>query len=81
MVADEIDPWGRDQGGKTGGRLVILSMNGGYAGYVVPRRMLTLPAERQAELWAYETRRMNFLGPWGAEVLLNTGMRLAERVR
>lgn len=66
---------------RAGLKLAITPFNGTYAGYVVPRRVYDLPEERQAELHAYETQAMTFFGPYGADLFLNYGMRLAARVR
>ncbi|MEE2904265.1 MAG: neutral/alkaline non-lysosomal ceramidase N-terminal domain-containing protein [Myxococcota bacterium] len=58
----------------------IWSFNGSYIGYVLPRRSYFLPGDRRAKLHHYETKIMNFLGPWGADYLMNIGARLMNQV-
>jgi len=58
----------------------IWSFNGSYIGYVLPHRSYFLPKNRRAKLHHYETKIMNFLGPWGADYLMNIGARLMNQV-
>ena len=61
--------------------LSVWSLNGNYIGYLVPRRVYNLPTEAHDKLFKYETQIMNFLGPWGADYLMNIGARLIEAVQ
>lgn len=61
--------------------LAVWSFNGGYVGYILPRPIYSLKAEQQDKLFHYETKDMSFLGPWGADYLLNIGMRLVYAVQ
>ena len=60
--------------------LSIWSLNGAYLGYIVPRRVYELSPAHGEKLFEYETQTMSFLGPWGADYLLNIGMRLVHAV-
>lgn len=65
----------------SGIELAVLPFNGTYLGYVTTRRVYDLPEERGEELLEYETREMTFLGPWGGDLIMNLGLRLASGVR
>lgn len=60
--------------------LALLPFDGSYVGYVVPRRVYDLPAERGEELREYETHTLTFYGPWGGDLMMNLAMRLAAGV-
>jgi hypothetical protein len=66
---------------RRGLELAVLPFNGDYVGYVVGRRVYDLDESKGDELFTYETRTMSFLGPYAADLLLNLGLRLGERVR
>lgn len=61
-------------------RLAMFPFNGGYAGYVVPRRVYDLPDARGEELLHYETRTMAFFGPYGADLFMSLSLELAQGV-
>lgn len=70
----------RARAAKSGVRLQILPFNGTYLGYVVPRRVYDLPEDAGEEMLPYETKVVSFLGPWGADYLMNLGLSLAGGV-
>ncbi|MCE9563775.1 MAG: neutral/alkaline non-lysosomal ceramidase N-terminal domain-containing protein [Planctomycetes bacterium] len=53
--------------------LMTTSFNGDYKGYLVPEQAFM-------NIAGYETREMNFFGPWSGEYLTDLGERLVERV-
>lgn len=64
---------------RAGLKLAITPFNGSYVGYVVPRRVYDLPEAERAELHTYETQVMTFFGPYGGDLMINYGLRLAAR--
>ena len=64
---------------RAGLKLAITPFNGSYVGYVVPRRVYDLPEAERAELHGYETQVMTFFGPYGGDLMINYGLRLAAR--
>lgn len=52
---------------------VTTSFNGDYKGYLVPERAFMT-------IKTYETREMNFFGPWAGEYLADLSLRVVERV-
>jgi hypothetical protein len=71
----------RARAGRSGVELAILPFNGTYVGYVTPSRIYDLPEEEGEELLYYETHTMTFLGPYGGDLMMNLGLRLASKVR
>lgn len=68
----------RRRAARRGVTLAVLPFNGTYLGYVVPRRVYDLPEEAGADMLHYETHVVSFLGPWGADYLMNLGLSLVE---
>jgi hypothetical protein len=64
---------------RNGIKLALTPFNGTYAGYVVPRRVYDLPEAERQEMQPYEAQVMAFFGPYGADVMMNLGMRVAAR--
>lgn len=64
---------------RAGLKLAITPFNGTYVGYLVPRRVYDLPEIERGELHAYETQVMTFFGPYGGDLMINYGLRLAAR--
>jgi neutral ceramidase len=60
--------------------LSVLPFNGSYLGYVVAPRVFELAPGVGGPLHDYETRTLTFLGPEGAAVILDLGVRLAAGV-
>ncbi|MCB9651230.1 MAG: neutral/alkaline non-lysosomal ceramidase N-terminal domain-containing protein [Deltaproteobacteria bacterium] len=79
-LSGELTREARRRAATSGVRLAVLPFNGTYLGYVVPRRVYDLPDEAGEEMLHYETHVVSFLGPWGADYLMNLGLRLAGGV-
>lgn len=68
-LADRLEHWCREHDLA----LIPTSFNGDYKGYFVTRA--TFEKVRH-----YETRTMNFFGPWGGEYLSDLALRMAEHM-
>lgn len=77
----ELTRAARERARERGVELAVLPFNGTYIGYVTPRRVYDLPEEKGEELLHYETHVMTFLGPWGGDLIMNLGLRLASGLR
>jgi hypothetical protein len=69
QLANDLNHWCRERG------LVLIptSFNGDYKGYFVTRQTFL-------RVHGYETRTMNFFGPWGGEYLTDLAWRVAKRM-
>lgn len=63
-----------------GVRLAVTSFNGTYVGYIVPKRVYDLPDEQAADMHHYESHVMAFFGPYGGDLMVNLGLRVARGV-
>lgn len=63
-----------------GVQLAVTSFNGTYVGYIVPRRVYDLPDELAADMHHYESHVMAFFGPYGGDLMVNLGLRMARGV-
>lgn len=63
-----------------GVELAVASFNGTYLGYVVPKRVYDLDPSLGEEMLYYETHIMTFFGPYGGDLMVNLGLRIARGV-
>ncbi|MCG3177827.1 MAG: hypothetical protein BIFFINMI_00147 [Phycisphaerae bacterium] len=69
MLGNALDDWNAGRHGT----LIATSFAADYVGYVMPRSVFN-------DYWSYETRLMNFYGPWLGEYLNDTAERMIDRL-
>lgn len=69
-LAFSLEEWGRERSLQ----IVPTDFNGEYVGYLSSRRQFE-------DYWAYETRILNFWGPWGGEYLVNIAEQAINQTR
>lgn len=76
-ISGNLTKVARARAKRSGVTLAVLPFNGTYLGYVVPRRVYNLPEDQGKDMLHYETHVVSFLGPWGADYLMNLSLTLA----